>query len=110
MYLKIKKEKIEIVELSTFWERFKSLKFMLEKLDYGILLNKRSFLSTYFFCQKIDAIFTDDKNEIIYVKKNLKSEKFMFPKFKVRKVYLFPLGTIDKLGEIRELEIIGDEK
>ena len=37
MYLKINNKKIKIKELNTFKEKFKSLKFNLHTIDYGIL-------------------------------------------------------------------------
>ena len=46
MYVKIDKKKFEINELNTFWEKFKSLKFVLEPMqDYVILMKKKSDMS-----------------------------------------------------------------
>ncbi len=93
MYLKIGKEKMEVVELTKFWERFKGLKFCLEKLDYGIKFPKKKLVSTIFLCQRIDIIMTGKEDQILYLYSNVKTEKYFLPKFKVKDIYFFPLGT-----------------
>jgi len=100
MYLKIKNKKIEIKELTTFKNRFKSLKFKLAVIDYGILLPNKKLASTYFFCQRVDICFTDKDNKIIYLLENVKSEK-RYLKLKAKNIYYLPLNTCKylKLGE-----------
>lgn len=101
MYLKVKKKKIEIKELTRFWDRFKGLKFVLAPIDYGVKFPKKRFVSTDFLCQKIDIILTDKENIILYMYENFKSEKHIFPKRKVYNVYFLPLNTAKflKIGE-----------
>lgn len=92
MYIKINNVKYEIVEFSSRWEKFKSLKFVLEPLDKIIKMKKKS-LSTYFFCQRVDVIMTDADNKILYIYNSFRSEKFIFWKRKVSYTYLLPNGV-----------------
>lgn len=97
MYLKNTNKKIEIFEYTSFIDRFKSLKFVIDKIDYGIKLPNRKIINTYFFCQRVDLCITNKDDIIIYLYKDLKSEKF-FIKFKSYNVYFFPLGTCNNLA------------
>lgn len=92
MYIKIKNKKLEIYDCITFKERFKSLKFVLEPIDYGIRISKKKTISTYFFCQKVDICVTDKDNKIIGIFENVQSEnrKIMF---KAYHIYYLPIGT-----------------
>ncbi|MBQ2640308.1 MAG: hypothetical protein IJF92_06090 [Bacilli bacterium] len=92
MYLKINKRKYKIVELTKFRERFKGLKFKLEKIDYIIKFPHKKFVSTDFICQKIDIILTDKDEKILYIYEDFPSEKYIFPKRKVYNVYFLPVG------------------
>jgi len=105
MYLNLKKNKIEIIEYTKFIDRFKSLKFVLPKIDYGIKLPKKKCANTYFFCQRVDVCFTDKDDKILYLYEKVKSEK-KIRKIKAKNVYFLPLGTCEKLkiGEKIELK------
>lgn len=100
MYLKIKDKKIEIKELKTFKDKFKSLKFVFEPIDYGIKISNKHLASTYFFCQRIDICYTDNDNLITYLHENIKSEKNIFHT-KKGNIYYLPLNTVKnlKIGE-----------
>ena len=95
MYLKCSKKEIEIKELTTRKEKWKSLKFVLEPLTYGIKISKKRMWSTYFFCQRVD------ENDIIMKKyENIKSEKRKFF-LKKYNIYYLPTNTIKsyKIGD-----------
>ncbi len=96
MYLKIKNKKIEIKECIKFSDRFKSLKFVLEKIDYGLKFPNKKKASTYFFCQRIDICFTDKDDKILYLYENIKSEKRII-KLKAKNIYYLPLDTCKNL-------------
>lgn len=96
MYLKVRNKKIEIKELKSFKERFKSLKFNLYKNEYALLFKNKKRLNTNFFCQRVDACFTDKNNKILYLHSNVKSEKRIFH-LKAKNLYILPLDTADKL-------------
>lgn len=100
MYLKINNKKIEIREYNKIINRFKSLKFVLDKIDYGIKLPNKKKASTYFFCQQVDICFTDKFDNIIYLKEKVKTEKRII-KWKAKNVYYLPLDTCKylKVGE-----------
>lgn len=106
MKLIINNKKIKLKKIDGFFNRFKLLKFNLEKLKEGYLLSKRKYLSTYLFCQRVDVIMTDKNNKIMYLYSNLKSEKFIFFKRKVSNVYILPLDTAKYLekGKILKIE------
>ena len=100
MYLKCPKKEIEIKELNSIKEQYKSLKFVLEPITYGIKIpNKRSW-STYFFCQRVDIIITNQEEEIIKIIEKVKSEKrgILWKKYNI---YYLPLNTAKnyKVGE-----------
>ena len=96
MYLKIKNKKIEIIECTSRIERFKSLKFVLEKIDYGIKISNKKIVNTYFFCQRVDICITDKDNKIIALYENLKSEKLLI-KWNSYNIYYLPLNTVKYL-------------
>lgn len=99
MYLKIKNKKIDIKEPDNIKDQFKSFKFYLGKIDFGIKLKKKS-VNTYLFCQRVDVCVVDKDNNIIKLFNNLKSEKFRYF-VKAKYVYYLPLETVKhlKLGE-----------
>lgn len=91
MYLKVMDQKIKIIELTKFWDKFKSLKFVLEPIDYGIKISNKRCISTYFFCQSVDIIFTDKNDTIKYIYKDVISERNII-KIKKYNIYLLPLN------------------
>lgn len=97
MYIKVKNRKIEITELTTFWERFRSLKLVLDPITTGVKIPHKRFATTYFFCQRVDIVMTDKDNNILYIFKNVKTEKRILFKRKVYNVYYLPLNTVDNL-------------
>ena len=92
MKLKRKNQKIEIKVCDNFSSRFKSLKFYLEKLDFGLYFPKRKFANTYFFCQRVDLCFTDKEEKIKYLFQNVKSEKIIW-KRKSKNLYILPRNS-----------------
>ena len=109
MNLLIKPKKLKIKELKTRKERFKSLKFELHTLDYVVYFPKKKFLSTDFFCQRVDVCFTDENQKILYIHSNLKSEKRIFH-FKSKNIWILPVGTTEKLKVGDTLTIEKKEK
>lgn len=105
MKLIIDKKKINIEKIDGFVNRFKLMKFKLEKLDKAYLLTKRKYLSTYLYCQKVDVIMTDKNNKILYLYINLKTEKIIFYKKKVYNTYIFPSNICKNLEIGKKLKI-----
>ena len=100
MYIIVNNKKIKILEYTKLKDRFKSLKFILDKINYGIKLPKKHLINTYFFCQRVDICITDKNNTIIKLYENIKSEKKKFL-FKPHNIYYLPLNTCKylKVGE-----------
>ena len=92
MYLKLKNKKLKINEYTKFKERFKSFKFYLKEMNYGIKLPNKKLANTYFFCQRVDICFTDKDDIIIKLIDNVRSEKLHLKK-KKKNVYFLPVGT-----------------
>lgn len=105
MHLKVKNKKIEIKEYLKFIDRFKSLKFILQEIDYGIKIPNTKKASTYFFCQRTDICFTDKDDKILYLYQNVKSEKRII-KLKAKNIYYLPLGTCKNLVIGEKLNIM----
>lgn len=100
MYIKIEKEKYDVIYLNTFWLKLKSLKFYLEPIE-DIYMMRRKGLTTYWFCQNVDIIETDKDNKIVYIYRKFRPDKILFPKRKVSYIYLTPVGASNsfKVGE-----------
>ena len=103
MYLKLKK-KIEIKEMKDFKEKWKSFRFYFDKIDYGLLYNKRRLANTYWFVQRVDICFTDENNIILDLLENVKSEKLVL-RVKAKKIYYLPLNTCKQLKIGKKLPI-----
>lgn len=102
MYIKVNNKKIEIKDCVKFIDKFKSLKFVLEKIDYGIRITKKKRISTYFFFQPVDICVTDKNNNIIGIFENIPSERKTFM-FKAYYIYYLPLGTVKYLEKQKQL-------
>lgn len=96
MYVKLNNKRYEVREYVSFWDRFKTLKFVIEPIDYIIMLKRKS-LSTYLFCQKVDIVMTNDEDEILKIYSNFPSEKIIFPKRLVKITYILPAGLAKNL-------------
>ena len=96
MYIKVNNKNLEIIECNTFKERIKSLRFVLEPITYGIKIPNKRIVSTYFFCQRVDIMVTDNNNKIIKLYENIKSEKrkLLFKKYNI---YYLPPNTVKYL-------------
>ena len=92
MYLKLKNKKLKINEYTKFKERFKSFKFYLKEMNYGIKLPNKKLANTYFFFFFLDICFTDKDDIIIKLIDNVRSEKLHL-KLKAKNVYFLPVGT-----------------
>ncbi len=106
MKLQLNKKKLNITEVTSFWNRFKTLKFDLKPLKEVILFSNKKYLSTYLFCQKVDVVMTDKNNIILYIYMNLKSEKIIHYKRKVYNVYILPSKSCSNLKIGDKLHII----
>jgi len=102
--------KIPIKTIIKFWPKFKSLKFYLKPLDFGICYPKRKIVSTYFLCQQVDIIFTDKDNVILKICDGVYSERFVFKKRKTYYTYYLPVGASEYLNVGDKLNLVPDKK
>ena len=86
---------MQIIEAKTFFQKLKGLMFQKE-FDY-ILKFKTNGIHTFFMKTNIDVILTDKSNKILYIYKNLKPNKIIPPKRKVKYTYEMPVNYINKV-------------
>ena len=110
MYLKIGKKKIEIKEVTTFFERLKGFMFVLDPIKTGLCYPKCRSIHTYMMCQPIDIVMTDKNFQILYLYPKLKSEKIIFPKRHVYYTFELPVGCCEALKIGETLNIIQTKK
>ena len=101
MLIKLRGKKINIIEMKSIKDKIKSLKFVLEPIDYGIFFQKKKIINTYFFCQRVDICCCDMNHKIIKLFEDFPSEKIRFVK-KCYYIYYLPLNTCKfyDIGEI----------
>lgn len=105
-YIIIKRKKIEIKTLSSFKDRVKSIRLVLDTINNGYYFPKKKGINTYFFCQKVNIYQVDENNKILYCYLNCKTEKFIFRKRKVKAIYILPIAIKDyyKVGDTIKIE------
>ena len=105
-YIKVNNKKIKIKTMTSFYERFKSLRFVLDTISIGYYLPNKKGINTYFFCQKVNIYQVDENNKILYCYLNCKTEKFIFRKRKVKAIYILPITIKDyyKVGDTIKIE------
>lgn len=91
---------MKIKEANTFVKKLKGLMFI-NNFDY-ILKFKTNGIHTFFMKTNIDVILTDKNHKVLYIYKNLKPNKIIFPKRKVKYTYEMPVNYIKNIK-------IGDE-
>ncbi len=74
--LKIKKDKINI--LTSYKEKFKSIRFKLDTITEGYLLKKKKVLIPISFVNALIIYQLDKDNKVICCYLNSKTEKFIF--------------------------------
>lgn len=68
-----------------------------KKIKEGIVLVRCNSIHTFFMRQNIDVVMTDKNYKILYIYKNLKKNKIIWPKKKVYYTFELPKGTIRDL-------------
>ncbi len=105
-YIIIRKKKIKIKTLSSFKDRVKSIRLVLDTIDEGYYFPKKKGINTYFFCQMVNVYQVDENNKILYFYLNCKTEKFIFRKKKVKSIFILPISVNDyyKVGDVIKIE------
>ena len=88
-----------VKEANTFIKKLKGLMFI-KKFNY-ILKFKTNGIHTFFMKINIDVILTDKEDKILYIYRNLKPNKIILPKRKVKYTYEMPVNYIKniKIGD-----------
>lgn len=88
-----------VKEANTFIKKLKGLMFIKE-FNY-ILKFKTNGIHTFFMKINIDVILTDKEDKILYIYRNLKPNKIILPKRKVKYTYEMPVNYIKniKIGD-----------
>ena len=90
MYIVKDNKKLEIKVCNNIFNRFLGFMFK-KKINYGLCFPKCNSIHTFFMLTPIDVIMTDKNYNIIYIFKELKSNKIILPKKNV--YYTFELPT-----------------
>ena len=101
MKVKVGKKYLNVNLVYGFFDKLKSLKFVLETIEEVFLFPNCKAFNTYFFCQRVDIIMTDVNNKILYMYPKIKTEKRIHYKRKVHNTYIFPLDSCKefKIGD-----------
>lgn len=88
-----------VKEANTFYKKLKGLMFI-KNFNY-ILKFKTNGIHTFFMKTNIDVVLTDKEDKILYIYKNLKPNKIILPKRKVKYTYEMPVNYIKniKIGD-----------
>ena len=92
MHIVIENKLINLKEANTFKDKLLGLMFK-KNIDYALKL-KCNGIHTFFMREKIDVVLCDKDNNVLYIYKNLKKNRIIFPKRKVYYTYEFPCETI----------------
>ena len=83
---------LEVIEVDTFFSRFKGLMFKRKKLDYGMLFENTNGIHTFFMFQNIDVVLFDKFLNAIFVYENVKPWRVILPKKNVKYTLEIPVG------------------
>ena len=106
MYIKTKNKKIIIKEANTFWERLKGLKFVLGPLTYGVRFPNKKSSNTNFLFERVDVLLTDENEKILFIFKNVGTERKIRRKKGVCNTYFLPVGSVDNFEIGDQLNLI----
>lgn len=94
----INKKHIPIRILTKKWDRIKGYTWKLDAIEEGLCYPKKRYFSTYFYCQRVDVVMTDKNYKILYLYKNLKTEKRILFKRKVYYTFVLPANSCASLN------------
>ena len=84
---------------NNLFNRFKGFMFA-KNINYGLCFPKCNSIHTMFMFKPIDVIMTDKDFKVLYIFKNFKPYKVIFPKKNVYYTFEFPINKLDfKINE-----------
>lgn len=86
---------MKVIYADTFIKKLKGLMFI-KNFDY-ILKIKCNGIHTFFMKTNIDVILTDNNKKVLYIYRNLKPNKIIFPKKNVAFTYEMPVNFIKNI-------------
>lgn len=90
---------IKILEYNSFWKRFKGLMFRFQPIENeGILIEPCNSIHMFFMFFAIDVVFLNDRNEIVFIKEDLKPWSAVFPVKHASSALELPVGTVSRFG------------
>ena len=89
-------DKINVYEAKTFKQRLFGLMFK-KNINYCLLFKNCNSIHTFFMKENIDVVMTDKKNNVVYIKKNMKKNRIILPKKNAYNTYEFPANFIKNL-------------
>lgn len=104
MKLRYQNKSIELVECKSFFMRFKG--FMLcRDINRALLFKKCNSIHTFFMISNIDVILCNENNVVLYYYKDVGSNRIIWPKKGVTRVYELPVNYFDiEINEKLEVE------
>ena len=105
VFVKLGKKKMKTKVLTTFKDRIKGYRFHLQAINEGLCYPKKKSMNTCFLCQRVDIVFTDKDYKILKIYRNVKTEKFFFPKRKAYYIFEFPAYSCSTLQEGEILQV-----
>lgn len=97
MYIKNKDKKITILYYDSFFKKLSGFMFK-KKEDYGIYFKNCNSIHTFFCFFPLDIYLLDDNNNILFSYKNVKANKIILPKKKVKNIIEVPSGLCNELN------------
>ena len=103
LYIIVNNKKIPLLKAKNFKQKLLGLMFK-KKINYCLMF-KCNGIHTFFMRSKIDVILTDENNNVLKVYQNLKINKIILPKRKVKFTYELPPNTIQNIN-IKKIKIV----
>ncbi len=84
---------LEIKTFNTFFKRLTGIMFKHKKLDFIICFPKCNSIHTFFCFQNLDIVMTDKSYKVLYIYKNFKPWRIIWPKKGVYYTFELPNNT-----------------
>lgn len=106
MNIKINNQFLEVKICNTFRSRFIGMMFQKQASKVGYFFPKCNSIHTFFMKQPIDIIMTNQNHEIIFIYRNVKPFKIIFPKKGVTNTYEFSIHVLKNINIYDKINII----
>lgn len=90
MHLSLNHKLIPIIEANTFYKRLVGL-IGKKEIDFGMFFPKCNSIHTYLMKEEIDVLGLNEKNEIIFIERNLEKNKIIKINRSIKKTSILEL-------------------